>query len=633
MGKIIHITESQYKRIFLSEQSDGGWKTYNEYSKEEQKKIDDEILRQKMIEFDKSLPKDSIAHKICSKYQDHKKYGSGEFNYCMQSNAFKVIREIEKMKMDWIPGHSPWNKKSKSGCYYAGLKPYSPIKVNHFDWEGGKSIGKSAYYRLGGYEKSLVDKMGIPGYVYSGLQPFVYDNKLWNSYMSSDAEPGRNRFRSMPETNGDGWYNFMMSYYGSDSLNVIKSNLKKYAAMMDAPLNCQPGDRNTIVFDATPKGNDMITKAFTGIGEFVADCATDYHCILDVASIAALAIPGAGIFIAAGLDGINAASYFYEAATDDSMSKKEKYLHVMAGSMTLVGVVPGVSQGLKIAKAGSNSAQKAIKDYSILQAELTLKNASKKEYQNAFKNTIGKLTDPKDVEVVTKFFTHMEKSGPLIKKKLDEIISFSKSKRVELETFLKQKPANFDKFLKQANGDLMEAFKLFRKTTAGREALKQAGLFAAVSAILPPIAVKTQKAYNELVKDGTIYDITGGKWGGIKDKVEVNGYNWKDVKEHFKSNSKTHDNDLLARAWMLGWRPDKPLSGEKTGFDWLIKNSKYQTKGFKDWIKEKSNDVLGSAETEIMTSEKDGDGNYKTITVGEFNDESASQVTDDDWDY
>ena len=34
-----------------------------------------------------------------------------------------------------------------------------------------------------------------------------------------------------------------------------------------------------------------------------------------------------------------------------------------------------------------------------------------------------------------------------------------------------------------------------------------------------------------------------------------------------------------------------------------------------------------------MTNKKDEDGNYKTITVGEYSDESASQVTDDDWDF
>ena len=36
-----------------------------------------------------------------------------------------------------------------------------------------------------------------------------------------------------------------------------------------------------------------------------------------------------------------------------------------------------------------------------------------------------------------------------LQKEIDEVISFSKSKRVELENFMKLKPAKFDKFLKR----------------------------------------------------------------------------------------------------------------------------------------------------------------------------------------
>ena len=596
----LRITENQYKRIFLSEQTDNlekfskmgnelkstkevlndpkndaGWKSYQKYVNKEQEKIDAEEFKRRMKKLQDEQPKDAMAT-TCQKYRMENLDNDDAFNDCYRDTALKILVQIESEKQRL---QSPWHMGSGAGCYHMGVGNHkgnrAPIKFNQFDCEDIRKAKKSAYHRLGAKEKKIVDAFQIPAYVYTSLANFDPNS-------GSGAFKGYTRnSASYQIDNGIYFGAFANCYYESDSLSTIQQNIKKYGDIIKShggTINCQPGDRNTIVFNATPRGTGWLDKSLYAIGDFVVECAQDYHCVLDVASIAALAIPGAGIFIAGALDAINAGTYFYEAATDPNMTKTQRIFHVGAGILTSFGSFAPLKAANKVMKSGSNSAQYAIKEYVTLQSELALKNAGKQEYKTAWKETIGKLTDPEDIKTVQKFFDHLSEAAPMIQKEIDEVISFSKAKRVELENFMKLKPAKFDKFLKAANGNLLKAFKTFRNTTAGRQALIQFGLFGSLNAILPPIFAKTKEEYDELVKDGTIARLTGGKYGNIKNQIEVRGWDWKETKRLFGSDSSEKDNQMLIDAVTIGgWEPVDP----KTGLAMPVPQ-KYWTEKYKD---------------------------------------------------
>ena len=91
------------------------------------------------------------------------------------------------------------------------------------------------------------------------------------------------------------------------------------------------------------------------VGNFVNDCIGDYHCMLDIASIVALAIPGVGLAVSAGLDFLNAASYGIEASTAKNVDDRNSA--ILAGILTSVGGFAGggIKQTRKIVKYGSKN--------------------------------------------------------------------------------------------------------------------------------------------------------------------------------------------------------------------------------------------------------------------------------------
>ena len=212
----------------------------------------------------------------------------------------------------------------------------------------------------------------------------------------------------------------------------------------------------------------------------------------------------------------------------------------------------------------------------------------------------------------------------------------SKVKRGNL--ILVGKDKKFQKMLLENNGDVLTTLDKYLKKVARKEAVMEASLFTAMTVAME------QPSVQEWIGEKVNYLKHYGKTN-VRSLVEKEGYNWDYTKKVFGTNSNGTENELLRQAWIKGWRPYPKGTKEPTeqhlmdSMDWLEKNPKYQTQTLKNQIKKAMKDQVqnsqlgGEPETEIMTSEKDENGNYKTKKVVEFSDESMDSVTDADWDY
>ena len=91
------------------------------------------------------------------------------------------------------------------------------------------------------------------------------------------------------------------------------------------------------------------------VAQWAGGCFEDYHCVLDILSIAALAVPGVGLALSAGFDFVNGISYGVEAYNAET--SEDKYAAILAGGLTMFGGIfgGGIKQTNRILKYGSKN--------------------------------------------------------------------------------------------------------------------------------------------------------------------------------------------------------------------------------------------------------------------------------------
>jgi len=597
----ILITEHQYKKLFLLEQgppyfvtpgtgkidqearakweaeqerlkkekeylkNDPEYAAYKKWEKEQIKKYEKgEAKAIKGIEHKELVDKMEVdAEKYPQIQTDPKNQSQEQLN----KSSLKLIQELEKYKEQY---QSPWQLGSSISCFQIkatgkgfGVIPGGGINIDSFDYKGGEESKRKAYNKLSPNAKKIVDNYNIPAYVYTSLGQFGYNNKSMLSQQQKHTFPWDYR------TGNQGWYNFLNSYYEHSSAAKIKENISKYSKLLGGPLNCATRDgKLSIVFDANPKGEGWLDVSLDAIGDAMAFCVEDYHCWLDVASIAALAIPGWGIFIAGGIDVINAYHYFKEASKMEP--GVERKLWYVSGALTLIGAINPILKSVKIFKGGSRMAKEALNNFGQGYVKLTKSgNLNEKAVKKLYNKTIATLTNPDDIAMIKNYFKTVKSATPQVKRTIEKLEKLNRKAGVELQEFLKIKPNNFQRYLDNANGDLWKALDAFRRTKAGYEALVQTGLFVGLGTVLPPLVVKTYKWYQEEVKKGNY----GGRH--IKTRVIASGFPWEDTKDIFgaistddpnytKEKSEA-DNTLLKDAWEAGWRPWDPEKKDEEG--------------------------------------------------------------------
>ena len=470
----------------------------------------------------------------------------------------------------------------KANKTITGVKGSSTVCVTKL---GNSCKGSSPYITSNTYTLNLAKVLANKKIGKYPTNYVVYDHGFYFDW-DKIVEDLENKFKSdkfATESSlfPDGWFNYFMISYNlgsTGSFNKVVSSI------------------NSISSGDIPKINTLNKyEDSTSVWEYLGDCFTDYHCVLDVASIASLAIPGVGLAISAGLDIINAGSYGVEAYNADSEEERDAAL--IAGTLTLFGGLfgGGVSQTKRLVTKGNANPKiykyadevmdrvnkeipnaKNLKELDPSKGNIIQRNLNKKQIPEKltkiYKETAEKYgLKESDILIAHDILKDFSKIDPNIAQKYTEALN-AITKKVDRASLTKfaQKP-DFQKMLISNNGDVVVTLSKYMKMVAKKEAVMEASLFAALTVAMEEPEV--QKWIGDRYMDLKYMGRTD-----IRSMVEKEGYDWRSTKELFGSDSSGEDNTLLKQAWEKGWRPQKDVS---KSWEWLIKNPKYQTNTFK----------------------------------------------------
>ena len=391
----------------------------------------------------------------------------------------------------------------------------------------------------------------------------------------------------------DGWWGWFNAYWGTNRLDVIV----KYI--------------NSISSDGIPSGIGTLNNYKTGgsIWSYLGDCFTDYHCALDIASIAALAIPGVGPMVSMGIDFVNAGAYGVEAASSKNVD--ERNMALLAGGLTLFGGFLG--GGVGQTRRYLSAAEKNPKIYSYAnevisrtEKELPMYKNFKAAQKDAKLEEIYEETKLKyglnssDVAVGHGIIQDFSKIDLPTASMYSEALSKIDSRIGRANLRRIGNDSRFKNLVLANNGDVVKSLNKFVKTQAGKEALTELGLFLVLTEAMeiPEVQQWIAEKYN-YIKYVNREDIRG--------LVEKEGYQWENTKKVFGSNGSTLDNSLLTNAWKSGWRPfDKNLikAGKEITIEDMNLNvpEKFQTTTFKE-RKAQMSKVFSSEKIELAPKE------------------------------
>jgi len=330
--------------------------------------------------------------------------------------------------------------------------------------------------------------------------------------------------------------------------------------------------------------NNMVS-----IANYVGGCANDYHCVLDLLSIVSLAIPGVGLAVSAGLDFLNAGAYGLEGLTAKNTADRDAAY--LAGGLTMLGGIlgGGIGQTRRIIKYGSKKPKifnyasdvmstvqkefKGVKNLKSVKDKTKLAEIYKEAKQ------IHKMSDD-DIKIAHDLLKYYKKLDPAIVKEYTKAMGeLKKLSSVDKGNLIKLvRNESFQKLVKNSGNDILTSLKKYMSKVAKKEAVMEGALFIALTEVMeqPSVQKWIGEKYKMLMYSGRkdirgLVEKEGYEWDGTK---KVFGAVVKGTPEYSKEQS-GEDNTKLKQAWLKGWRPDKePI-------EWLLKNPKYQTKGFK----------------------------------------------------
>jgi hypothetical protein len=381
----------------------------------------------------------------------------------------------------------------------------------------------------------------------------------------------------------DGWWNFFTQAYGIGGNEGI-SNFKNATNIM----------RQLSASDIVGGKIETLNQYDKGgsLWSLLGDCFTDYHCVLDIASIATLVIPGVGLIASAGLDFINAAAYGMEASSAETVEERDAAL--IAGGLTLFGGMMGggVGQTRRLLTKGSrnpkiyNYVDEVIKriDNELPKFKNVPDVTKSKEVAKIYKETVDKykLTN-NDFLVAHDIIKDFSKIDPSVGKLYTDALKkidgpLTKIQRANLTKVARE--SKFRKLVEENGGDVVTSLNKYMRTKAGKEALVEAGLFITLTEVMEKPEVQKWVGEGLLKVKATVNPT-------VRNIVQSEGYDWVTTKEIFNSNGERNDNTLLKMAWLKGWRPwpegvePTEVNVFETGILWLIENPKYQTETFK----------------------------------------------------
>jgi len=215
------------------------------------------------------------------------------------------------------------------------------------------------------------------------------------------------------------------------------------------------------------KSTGNVLSGWDRFDQWTQDCAEDWHCIADIASIVVLAIGPYGILISGIIDAISAAGYVIEG--------KEGWK--LNAGLTMLGAFGGLAEAGKLLKYGSKftgrleELTKALKmvDGDPIKSRQILRDFARTlspDEAKQFKN-FGKVANSD--EIINKF----GKGGEFTNEynKLDKM-----QKGVFAEMLKKETPANLEKLYTKSNKNLSKMVNAYNKGI--KQVIIQGSLFA-----------------------------------------------------------------------------------------------------------------------------------------------------------
>ena len=378
-------------------------------------------------------------------------------------------------------------------------------------------------------------------------------------------------------------------------LNLVGSTLhQKLIVRKNFETNLEPRKfaYNTADYRTfTQKALDWTKKCFTASND-KGEMGKDFHCLLDVASIAVTFIPVWGPLIAMVIDTLNAAYFYVDAQNaDNNLDKNSAYF---SAALTFIG---GLASGFGDARALIKSGPNGLKilgyaeNYMVKAAQIRSKGLAEDVLEKELKilmlemNLSYKLTS-KEMQLVQKYMNSIELLGKEqatklltnYKKSLDNLQSKIGFRRWEEL----MKNDMFIEFMKKADGNIFEALKLMNKKIIKREFWQQFGFFVGGESILP-----------ELINPPIMEKIKKGEWGTFEQQLSLENYDLPSVLQSFMIDNENDIDRLLIPAWRETCKTDpknrcvldkgkyKPW---KPGYEVPLK---YRTENYKKYLEEK----------------------------------------------
>jgi hypothetical protein len=307
---------------------------------------------------------------------------------------------------------------------------------------------------------------------------------------------------------------------------------------------------------------DWGKKCFTGIND---EGKSDWHCLLDVASIAAVFIPYVGPIVSMLLDVSNGLYYVVDAQSAET-DLDTNAAYVSAALTILGGLATGIGSARNLLKSASRPAKViGYADELTYKFSKLGKNATQAELAAIAKNlqSTYKLTKS-ELAMVDNYIASLNKlQDPAIKKIADNYVKSVKKIKGRLpSTSWNELMTNksFKDIVLKNNGDILKSISQFNKTKLGKEFLTQVGFFAGGEALLPG-----------LITPLFMEQIKSGKWGTFSQQLQANNNDLEMIYDNFGvdlENETQRDIDLtyLEKAWKDpnaitvngkkgGWRP------------------------------------------------------------------------------
>ena len=354
----------------------------------------------------------------------------------------------------------------------------------------------------------------------------------------------------------------------------------------------------------TQKALDWTKKCFTASND-EGEMGKDFHCLLDVASIAATFIPVVGPVISLVLDTLNALYFVSDAIkADNNLDKNSAYF---SAALTFIG---GLATGFGDARALIKKSPSGIKilgyaeNYWVKSSKIYSKGLGKDALEKELKelmlemNRTYKLTSA-EMTLAQKYMNSIELLG---KDQAAKILSNYKKSLDNLQSKIGfrrwgelMQNDMFIEFMKKSNGNIFEALKLMNKKIVKKEFWQQFGFFVGGESILP-----------ELISPPIMEKIKKGEWGTFEQQLSLNRYDLASVIQEFMIDTEFDIEEKLIPSWnekckqipierycvkvdgkFKPWRPGYvvPLNYRTNNYKNYLKDKEKQEELFKEFEK------------------------------------------------